>query len=324
MLNMKNALLLALVLLVGPSSQAQSQGHTRHHQIRTLRSVCFPKNKLHLLDQINGPTNVTEEQFHKIIDNAVAYYQPIVKKHGAELKANKLWTNGTVNASAQQNGNTWIINMYGGLARRPEVTPDGFALVVCHEIGHHLGGYSFYGDDDWAAAEGQADYFSTHACAKAIWSRSQGKNAKSRHYVDSFAKKACDTVYGNQAERDLCYRRTEGGQSLANLLAKLGNSPLPKYETPDASRVSHTDVSHPQAQCRLDTYLMGTLCTKDFDGAMIPARDPKGGQTSIEAEKEAMKYSCMIADGYKVGYRPMCWFKPLIGGSKNYRRHHAI
>src|SRR6478609_9034269 len=75
---------------------------------------------------------------------------------------------------------TYRVHMYGGLARRPEVTPDGFTLVVCHEVGHHFGGYPFVRDAYWAANDGQADYFSTLACARRLWQNQPADNALAR------------------------------------------------------------------------------------------------------------------------------------------------
>ena len=72
----------------------------------------------------------------------------------------------TVNANASQRGRTWIVNMYGGLARRPEITPDGFAMVLCHELGHHMGGFPFV--SGWAANEGQSDLFATLSCGRIL------------------------------------------------------------------------------------------------------------------------------------------------------------
>ena len=50
--------------------------------------------------------------------------------------------------------NKWVVAMFGGLARRPEVTKDAFQFVVCHEVGHHLAGWPFA--YDWASNEGQS------------------------------------------------------------------------------------------------------------------------------------------------------------------------
>ena len=91
----------------------------------------LPPNDLHLEDDLNFLTNVSKEQFNEIIDQAEKIYKPLIKEvHGATLSFSRNWTSSTVNASASQFFGTWQVNMYGGLARRPEVTPDGFALVV--------------------------------------------------------------------------------------------------------------------------------------------------------------------------------------------------
>ena len=100
----------------------------------------FPPNSLHL-EKLQSASSMTEERFKEIIDEVMVPYRPIVESHGAKLLVNYLWSDNTVNASAEQKGDTWIINMYGGLARRSEITDDGFAAVVCHELGHHLGGF---------------------------------------------------------------------------------------------------------------------------------------------------------------------------------------
>ena len=122
-------------------------------------ATILPPNNLHIYDNVNKIANIDEKLFNQIIDAIVDQWKPLAALHGATLTVDKKWNDGTVNAYAQQNGNVWNVAMFGGLARRPEVTPDGFALVVCHELGHHFGGYFFYGATHWASAEGEADYF---------------------------------------------------------------------------------------------------------------------------------------------------------------------
>ncbi|MCM0607000.1 MAG: hypothetical protein KA715_12995 [Xanthomonadaceae bacterium] len=308
-------LALALVFAVSNTSFAQSKKLKPNFK-KGGKTVCFPPNRLSLQDDLEAG-NVTETQFNQIIDKIVEYYKPIVKAHGGDLVAFKNWKDGTVNAYANQNGKTWEIHMFGGLARRPEVTPDGFALVVCHELGHHLAGYPFYDDSEWASSEGQSDYFATHACAKAGWGGNKEKNLKSRKLVDPVAKEECDATYSKPEERALCYREADAGQSLADLLASLNSEKLPEFDTPDQSKVSRTDPSHPAAQCRLDTYFQGALCTKKFNENEIPGRDSRGGQDSAKAEVIASKTSCTTAEGFEVGYRPRCWFKPFSGKFRN-------
>jgi hypothetical protein len=270
------------------------------------KATILPENNLDLEDDVKRVANLTEADFNEIIDKVIDTYQSTVKAHGATLKCNKKWTSSTVNASANQMFGTWYVNMYGGLARRDEVTKDGFALVVCHELGHHLGGFPF--TQGWAADEGQADYFATLACARKIWENEFDENEAAEAMVDPTAQAECDNVWNNRSDRQLCYRTSMGGLSLATLLAALGESKAPKFDTPDTSKVSSTNHAHPAAQCRLDTYFAGAICDAKFAEDVIPGKDNPSGEDSADAEKEAAKYSCMKANGDKIGLRPACWF----------------
>src|ERR1700761_3593967 len=84
---------------------------------------CFPKNNLALYDNVNKIASIDEQAFNSIIDHVIDMWQPFAKLHGAKLVAEKRWSDSTVNASASESGHTWTVTMYGGLARRPEVTP---------------------------------------------------------------------------------------------------------------------------------------------------------------------------------------------------------
>ena len=274
----------------------------------TARASILPPNDLDREDNLNILANITEAQFNEIIEGVVAKYRKPADKYKAKIVVNALWTNSTVNASAQQMGNQWIINMYGGLARRSEVTPDGFALVVCHELGHHFAGFAFKGGT-WAANEGQSDYFATQSCAKEVWRDQKKINATFRDQVGAFEKGKCDTAYAGQDERDLCYRSAEAGLSLGTLLSKLRNSEEPKFDTPSDAVVRKTNDDHPDAQCRLDTYFQAALCAKRFDPMVIPGKSHPKGQGSLDAEKAAAKYSCTELDNAEFGIRPACWFK---------------
>lgn len=252
----------------------------------------MPNNNLNEEDGLvdNG---MTKEMFNSIIVQVEDYYAPIVKEFGGTLVINKLWTNSTVNAQAYREGNMWYVDMFGGLARRQEVTPDGFAMVVCHEIGHHLAGYPFV--QDWAANEGQSDYWAMQACAKNIW-YNQSMETKE---LDSYAKKLCDQY---AEESSLCYKSMNAGYSLANLLGSLNGQKV-AFNTPDKSKVNRTNNSHPKAQCRLDTYVSGTLC------------DVKWGDYEIPADEyDSAKNVCVSksSTNYNIKARPRCWFKPTL------------
>ncbi len=284
------------------------------------RADFLPKNNMAAEDRILRSGPVTEEVFNQVIDEAEAVYGKIVAQHfGAELTINRLWTNSTVNATAKQDGNSWTVDMYGGMARRPEITRDGFALVLCHEIGHHVGGYpyqknSFFGPKrDWAAAEGEADYFATQACSRLLWKNQGQLNAEYRSIIPAYPKALCDSVWSAQGDQDLCYRQMMANKSIADVNA-FGEFFKPNWEKPSKDVVRNTDDGHPASQCRLDTFMAGSLCTKAFEETSIPAKaiDAKK-RNSIEGESEAALSSCMSNQGFTAGFRPRCWFKPLIG-----------
>jgi len=275
------------------------------------RASFFPPNTLHL-EPTQGASSITEARFKEIIDEVVTVYGPIVESHGAKLKVNYLWSDTTVNASAEQEGTTWIVNMYGGLARRPEITDDGFSAVVCHELGHHLGGFYYYGDNDWASSEGQSDYFATHSCLREIWKHTDSLNAGYRTKLSPFGVAGCDRAWPGQADRNLCYRVAASGESLANLLAALGRGKAPRIDTPDRSEVSRSNTAHPEAQCRLDTYFAGSICPVNFDPMIIPGRFSSKGQNTAATEKDTIGAYCHSALGFLEGNRPRCWFKPNV------------
>ncbi len=268
----------------------------------------LPDNNLHLEDNKFAATGITEQQFNNVIDRVIAVYDPIVRQHGGRLNVNRLWNDSTVNASASQWLGTWDVNMYGGLARRQEVTEDGFALVVCHELGHHLAGYPF--SSSWAADEGQSDYFATMKCARMLWGDDTAANANSRTTVAATPKSLCDSVWADEEAQNLCYRSAMGGKSLADLLSALGGT-VSNWDTPDSRQVTATNHNHPAGQCRLDTYMAGALCVANFDSGLIPGKSLGSRRNSADAETEAGTVSCMAQEQYTTGLRPRCWFKSV-------------
>lgn len=242
---------------------------------------------------------LTKKEFHNVIDKAEEFFSPIIKAHGAKLKVNRRWEDPSVNASASQFWGTWYVDMYGGLARRAEITVDGFALVLCHEIGHHLGG--FPRSSEWAANEGQSDYYSTIACSKYIWKDELEVNETYKYIANIDAILLCNSRWEVKADKYLCYRQIMAGLSLGTLLSHLGGTGEVSIDTPDEKEVNQTNDRHPKGQCRLDTYVSGALCDVEWDISVIAT-----------TEEESAEYTCTRKKGYNKSARPRCWFKPSL------------
>lgn len=256
----------------------------------------MPKNNLYLEDKMYQG-NMSEWDFNNIISNVQSSMGGISQMTGRQLVINGEWTNSEVNAYATLQGNTRLVVIYGGLARRQEVTPDGLAMVICHEVGHHLGGFPFV--ESWASNEGNSDYYTTLSCARVLWGNQPEENAQSALYIPQYPKSLCDRAWGTENERNLCYRTMLAGKSLGDLLATLGNGYV-QFETPDRTVVRQTVHTHPQAQCRLDTYMSGSLCNSRWNHGKIP-----------RTESEIYQSSCKEIP-YSMGARPRCWFAPRM------------
>ncbi len=293
------------------------------------QATILPPNDLHLQDyRFRQNSNVTEPEFNAMIARAQSAYAGVVQQLGGRLSIEGRWSDSTVNAQANQMGGTWRVQIFGGLARRPELSIDAVELVTCHELGHHLAGFSFVSTtplpfpipipipglgDQWAANEGQSDYFSSHVCSRKLWAADKAKNATFRDSAPEFVRTKCETVYRDVDQQNLCMRINAAGLQLATLLGALKKTPaVPTYETPDRNEVAKTDDKHPAAQCRLDTYVAGSLCTAPWNEQKIPGRKHAEGQGSVAAEREASQVSCMKASGFDTGLRPTCWFKPQL------------
>jgi len=273
----------------------------------------LPDNDLWKQDRILGfdQTAMTEQEFNQVIDQVSAALEPSVRLHGGNLQVARQWKDSTVNASSMQFGKSWKVNMYGGLARRPEITKDGFTVVMCHEMGHHLGGYPYSNPfAGWAASEGQADYFATDVCARKVWADEKVENAKSRFEVNPLVKSKCDSAWSNQDDQNLCYRINAASRSLAVLLSGLNKVSEPQFSTPDKLVVKVTNRTYGSAQCRLDTYFNGSLCTVPANLSEIPGRAYMY-QNGPKAETDSARSYC-TAQNVPSGARPPCWFKSKL------------
>jgi len=242
---------------------------------------------------------IQEDMFNQVITRAEKFYTPVFKAQGQTFKVNRLWSDGTVNASAQRQGSTSVVNMYGGLARHALVTADAFTLVLCHEIGHHLGGVpkvSGVFSSSWASDEGQSDYFATLKCAREMFKDDDNQAIMSKVAVPALVTEKCQKTFNASGDIALCQRSAMAGAALANTLGSLSNLPETKFDTPDSSTVSKTNHAHPAAQCRLDTYFAGAICEVSKDDLLSDTDETLG--------------TCNVQMSFETGVRPLCWFAP--------------
>lgn len=215
----------------------------------------MPPNNLDQEDCINcfNSNGMTEDLFNRIVDAGRVAYAENAQNNSEKLVINNLWSDSTVNANCCR-GCTYgqvTVNMYGGMARRAEINPEGFALVLGHELSHAYGGEPYYPNSDRMSAEGQSDYEGARTAYRKIAALVPELNIDFE--PSEYIKNQCNG--DKQCEHSLV-----GGLALGTLLARLSGNVQPSYETPDTSVVWRTETSYPKTtQCRLDTYRAGTL-----------------------------------------------------------------
>lgn len=259
-----------------------------------------PENNLKISANAKRLGGISEKEFNDVIDKVETIYSPIISSMGAKLNIVRNWTDGTVNAYAQQSGKNWTVQMFGGLARHETITVDGMALVVCHELGHHIGGAprKTFGSA-WASNEGQSDYFANLKCLRRAWINDNNEEIVKTLNAPEALVKACGKSHLFNQDYFICIRGGMAGMSVSKLFQALRNATVePKFDTPDTKVVTRTDDNHPAYQCRLDTYFQGSLCEAAFT-------------EDVSANSEVTG-TCHGSLGHKVGTRPVCWFKPLV------------
>jgi len=257
--------------------------------MRMNRIVSIPEGSLLAND-------MTEKEFKDSIKAFEQFFSPSIDRdHNAELIIFGSWASNTVNAYAEKSDKKVMITIYGGLARHKAITKDGFTAVLCHELGHHFGGYPKKSTNRWSSAEGQADYYATMKCLRRIWEKDNNELIIANEEIPEALKNECGVTYTDIKSQKLCQRMGLAGRSVAHMIQDLDHDSLvAKFETPDPLVVRAMNYLHPYGQCRLDTFFQGAIC---------PVSE------SVEFEDDDQKAgSCHVKLGDTRGLRPKCWF----------------
>lgn len=245
---------------------------------------------------------IDEQEFRARNKVALDAYSPITRALGGTLRINNRWSDGTVNANASKRGSSWIVNMYGGMARLKDVTGDGYNIVLCHEVGHLVGGFPFYGrgGNGGMADEGNSDYFAGFSCFYKLYKDDKAKNAEIMASAPAKVKEICNAAHQDEDRRNLCARTVIAGHNIQYSFTK-GAKPVIGKEDP--KKVSRTSHRHPAAQCRSNTTTASGTCNK-------PGLTDK---TFPNSESEMNTLTCgakEFGQDFTKGVRPRCWFAP--------------
>lgn len=221
----------------------------------------FPHNRLKIpVDKTKSITTegLSEFQFKEVIDRFSKSASEI-EGIGGFLKVNALWDSEKVNAKAYKEKDSYIIDVYGGLARFPQMSEEVLNLVLCHELGHHLGGAPFTSIGGDVSTEGQADYFSTTKCFKKTVS--EKSQAEPKVIESEIIKNICKRF--SNVELTSCYESLKASETLTQIYDSVAPKKIyPALSKKDQTVVNRTNFGYPSNQCRLDTLVSGAVDDK--------------------------------------------------------------
>jgi hypothetical protein len=249
-------------------------------------------------EQIVETSTITEQDFDRLVETISETYTSIFKKQGLNLKIEADWKNKQPNAFSDQSGKNRYVYLYGGYARHPLMDQDTFLSIICHEIGHHLGGFPRESGSSWASAEGQADYFSTLKCMKvALKDNIENERVALSLDLPTEVKDQCRSQHLEDDDYFICLRSAKASENYGKVnssLATPDSTAVISLLTPVKRRVFSTNLSYPTPQCRTDTKFQGALCNASIDIPLGFDDENKG--------------ACSSKNSKPIGARPNCWF----------------
>lgn len=188
---------------------------------------------------------------------------------------------------------------------------DELDLLMCHEVGHAMGGapfMSFAGVKNIApvSAEGQADFFATSSCLPQLW-----RHDDSFPYLNWINDNpdlgiVCPADGRLDRDRGLCIRIARASLNFSRFIHRaIGDEvtmppkdpgPLPTLLGKDSAIAPFTlRREYPRPQCRLQTFIQGLLCqTMANDGNF--SIDPLTPLACDVVAQDAPRPSCWFSN----------------------------
>lgn len=221
---------------------------------KVLLAMSIPMNNQRKVSLKNAREidNKKHETIEKLMKSFENHFSPLVERQGGKLYLVLNWESERVIAEALRPVPTdWEIVLHGGATRIEELGTAEISLILCHELGHHLGGKPTAARDGWSACEGQADYWSSFTCIKEF------SDLLKDIVVSREALGWCEKNFSVPEKN--CGKFAQTALNVTRFYGKFQPSGYSNLEALDLNITSRTFFGHPSPQCRLDTLMAGYL-----------------------------------------------------------------
>jgi hypothetical protein len=248
--------------------------------------------------------SVNPNELNELKEQIIDLYGSKVEESGATLEINPILISSNAGAYSKKikAERKWEITIYGGMIQHPLMSQAALGLIICHEIGHFLGGKPYVKGKKLGpilsttapkemSAEGQADFFATAECGKKLFAR---LNLPPAHL--SLPSSLVDACIKSGTSEKVCNSLVETAKLVSDIYVDL-SSKIDRiqydptyYLEKDNTQVPQTLLhvgEYPGLQCRLDTMLAGLSCRLNSSGV------------------------CYVGESSEVvELRPACWYHP--------------
>jgi len=215
---------------------------------------------------------VSEKEFEFISEAIQSIYSDEIKNEVDELDfILSKDSQKKANAFAKRRKDKWEITVVSSLLDLKSVTPATLGMIMCHEMGHFMGGAPYVVGRPITSVlrgraprkmscEGQADFFGSSDCFKKLVKRLPWILNVLKIYpaLDEITKN-CD---GDETCKQLIYASYETVLTYQELLTQYGvhEGFQGHMDTLDSDRTLDFVGEYPSLECRFHTFVNGILC----------------------------------------------------------------
>lgn len=193
---------------------------------------------------------INQIQTQEVMDQLFSLYENDLQKT-LPFRAQLKWESNKAQASVGKNDKEVHATVHGGLARLKNMTKDSLALILCHEIGHILGGAPMVQPSRKYSSEAQSDYFANKTCFKKYM---KINTSQFENILTDSEMRLCKSKEVN------CFRHLSAIKSESLSFKEAGldyPSSLLTRSNKLASITLYND--YPDSICRQETAIMGAL-----------------------------------------------------------------
>lgn len=209
-------------------------------------------------------SSVTEAEYKDLLEKfSRKYFLDVYQKTGRPLVIPYEWDNPYFAAFAKNQGPLLNISLWGGMVRAPGANKLILVTLLCHELGHFIGGEpkQHISGAEWASTEGQSDFYAASVCLPDF--------VKSH---PEFLTVISPEVVQRCGTYDNCKVVLQAGLDTVRFLQRYSFRnfvPVSLGTREKATSVLVRD-SYPTDQCRLDTFVAAASCHSG--GECLPPR----------------------------------------------------